>query len=103
MNQKEPKPVINRNDQNNNNQNFSKNDQIFKASNTYHVTLNGDKRIITASNLDDIIQNVREKYNLGKSNQIRINYWSDEYQEWIFLDVFPPEKTKLQVVLMDQM
>jgi hypothetical protein len=78
-----------------------KNDNKIKLSNKYHVTLNGDARIISASTLEDIIQNVKIKYALSNSHQIRINYWSDEYHEWIFLDTFPPENTKLQVVLMD--
>ena len=74
----------------------------IKFSNTYHVTLNGDKRVITASNLDDIIKNIKTKYSLSNSHQIRVNYWSDVYNEWMFLDTFPPEKTKLQVVLIEQ-
>ena len=80
-----------------------KKDGRIKVSNRYHVSLNGDTRIISASNLDDIIQNIKVKYGLNNSAQIRINYWSDEYHEWIFLDTFPPENTKLQVVLMEPM
>jgi hypothetical protein len=78
-----------------------KNDNKIKVSNKYHVTLNGDARIISASTLEDIIQNVKMKYALSNSHQICINYWSDECHEWIFLDTFPPENTKLQVVLME--
>ena len=78
-----------------------KNENKIKLSNKYHVTLNGDARIISASNLDDIIQNIKTKYALNNLHQIRINYWSDEYHEWIFLDTFPPENTKLQVILME--
>ncbi len=81
---------------------FSLNTKTNTTVNTYQVTLNGETHIINAISFDEIIRNIKQKFHLSANQTIRINFWSDEFREWIFLDSFPPDKTKLQVLVLDK-
>lgn len=89
------------NNQSNNSSKQTSTDFSIRSTNSYQVTLNGDRRLVSATCLEDIIKNIKLKYSINDIQPMRINYWSDVYNTWVYLDTMPPDRTKLQVILMD--
>lgn len=65
--------------------------------NKYVIVNQSDKREVKGTTYEELIVNIKEKYDL--TDQFKIEYWSNTYQEWILMESLPENESKLQLII----
>jgi len=59
--------------------------------------LENDKREISAHNYEDLINMIRKKFKINQSKDLRFEYWSNLYQDWMIMESLPEDNAKIRV------
>ena len=67
--------------------------------NTYHVTCGKNKKIVEAT-VENITEKIEAAFNISMEDKF-LQYFNEDFQEWVDVNSEIPEKAKLRVVFTD--
>ena len=65
----------------------------------YCVYYNEKAHEITASTIEELSKNVRDRHKINNEEELIFQYWSDKYQDWILMDTMPSQYSKIKVII----